>query len=320
MQIHSNATTTIKQRVYIKNSSESYRSLTNRFRISPATVHRWKHRDYPHDRSCQPRSIRYALSPDEEKLILLLRACQLSLDDILDALYNILPNLSRSSIYRLLKRHGINRLGTSGKKSHGRFPEYPPGYLHIDYFYLPRLDKVKRYCFVAVDRATRLVYLKVYETRTKHVTTDFLRRCLEFYPFRIRTILTDNCRSFTHKCFKNAHGTRTRTAHPFEEVCRVYGIDYRKIKPRTPKTNGMVERTIGLIRADTTNRTTYPSAAALVEGLHNWFIYYNFYRRHRRIGRVTPYEKMCQWHASDPDLFIKELSHLLNFRSQRGET
>ncbi|HUV04419.1 MAG TPA: integrase core domain-containing protein [Armatimonadota bacterium] len=294
--------------------------MATRFGVSPATVHRWKHRDDPVDRSCEPERKRYALLPQEERLVLFMRGLGLSIDDILDALESVLPGLGRSNLYRLLVRRGMNRLPRRERENGGRFGEYAPGYLHIDFFFLPRVDARKRYCFVAVDRATRLVYLRVYERQTKHVTADFLARCLRFYPFRIRTVLTDNSRSFTHACFKNARGSRVLTIHPFEELCRREVIDYRRIKPRTPRTNGLVERVIGLIRADTTNRNRYPGARQMVEALQSWFIYYNFYRKHRRIGRITPYAKVCQYYQAQPNLFIKEPTHLLNYCSQCGET
>jgi len=47
-------------------------------------------------------------------------------------------------------------------------------------FYLPKLDAKKRYCFVAIDfvaidRATRLAFLAVYENKDKKAATDFLK-------------------------------------------------------------------------------------------------------------------------------------------------
>ena len=37
----------------------------------------------------------------------------------------------------------------------------------MDCFYLPKLEGKKRYCFVAIDRATRLAYLAVYAHKNK---------------------------------------------------------------------------------------------------------------------------------------------------------
>ena len=320
MQIHCNAKTNPEQRLIIQNSSESCRTLARRFVVSPATILKWRKRDSNRDRSCAPIRRRYALGPQEEQIVLFLRRLDVPMDDILDKVAGCMPHLTRSSLYRLLVRHEANRLSRPEKEQSGKFKEYPPGYLHIDYFFLPRIAGKSLYCFVAIDRATRLVFLQVYDRQTKEVTRDFLSMCLEFYPFRIRKILTDNSRSFTRACFRNARGTRTLHPLPFEELCRTEGIEHRQIKPRTPKTNGLVERAIGLIQEATTGRYRYANAKEMVEALHNWFVMYNFYRPNRRIGRVTPYDKVCRYYELEPELFIKEPTHLLNYRSQCGET
>jgi transposase InsO family protein len=321
MRIHSKATTNIKQREQIRRSSQSYRTLANQYRVSIATIHRWKHRDTPDDRSARPKEIYFALNPEEERMVLFLRQSGLSLDDILDSLTRVLPNLGRSNLYRLLRRHGLNKLPSQSKASKSsKFKDYEPGYLHIDFFHLPGLDSKKHYCFVAIDRATRLMYLKVYETKNKQVATDFLGRCLEFFPFRINTVLTDNGGEFNNRFYKKRQGIKANLVHPFEELCRQKRIEYRNTRPLTPKTNGLVERVIGLIQEGTTKRHRYPSAEDMLKGVQAWFVYYNFYRPHRRIGRMTPYAKACQWHEKNPDLFIKEPNHLQNYCSQCGET
>jgi transposase InsO family protein len=173
---------------------------------------------------------------------------------------------------------------------------------------------------VAVDRATRLVFLWVYEHKNKEAATDFLARVLQFYPFEIHKILTDNGREFTLATFKNRWGSSTKKTHPFTGLCHKHEIEHRQTKPYTPKTNGLVERTNGLIKQGTTKQHTYQNAQQMKENLHFWFVHYNFHRRHRRIGRITPYEAVCRWHDKQPDLFIKEPAHLLSYCSQTGGT
>jgi hypothetical protein len=203
MHVHANATTTPKQRQAIRSSPDSCRQLARRCHVSPATVHRWKHRDDPTDRSCRPKRIRYALSPEEEALVLGLRAHGLSLDETFEACASVLPHACRSTVYRTLRRHGRHRLQAPEERKAGTFKEYPPGYLHIDHFSLPQLEGVKRYCFLAVDRATRLMYLEVYAHKDAASATDFLGKCLAFFPFTITHILTDNGREFTLEGFRN---------------------------------------------------------------------------------------------------------------------
>ena len=91
----------------------------------------------------------------------------------------------------------MNRLSEKEKRKAKKFRMYKPGYLHIDVFYLPKIREKRYYCFLAIDRSTRMVFLELYEHKGKEESADFLVKCLNFFPFRIYCILTDNGREFT---------------------------------------------------------------------------------------------------------------------------
>ena len=57
-----------------------------------------------------------------------------------------------------------------------RFKEYDPGYLHMDVTYFLKLDGTKYYLFVAIDRATRLLYYALYTEKTSANAEDFMKR------------------------------------------------------------------------------------------------------------------------------------------------
>lgn len=125
--------------------------------------------------------------------------------------------------------------------------------------------------------------------------------------------------------FKNRWGTKTKSIHPFEAKCREQGIEHRKTRPYMPKTGrplgrSMVERANGLTKENTTKRNCYTSVQQMKDDLARWHSFYNFDRRNRRIGRKTPYQMACWWFEKQPELFLKEPSHLLQYRSQPGET
>ena len=321
MQIHSNAATLQKQRQAIQTGNGTYREIAQEWRISVSTAYRWKHRSDTGDRSCRPHTIEYALSDEEQRAVLCLRRFRMSLDDIVDALEDVIPHLCRTNTYRLLVRAGVNRLPKTIRDAEpGSFKAYEPGYLHIDSFMLPGFDGTKRHCYVSVDRATRLVFLRVYKRRTLHSALDFLRQCSMFYPFRIRKVLTDNGKEYAYSYGYSAKGRRITKTHEFEQLCASLGIEHRRTRPYTPKTNGMVERMIGRIQQDTVYQFRYRSSAEMLDSLRNWLIQYNFHRKNRRIGRITPYEATSRWLIKDPESQVNETSDMLRLCSQRCGT
>ena len=93
--------------------------------------------------------------------------------------------VSRAGLARLLKREGMPRLGDVIPKAEGEtispkktFKDYEPGFVHIDIKYLPQMpdETSRRYLFVAIDRATRWVFMHIYGAMTNESSVDFLRR------------------------------------------------------------------------------------------------------------------------------------------------
>jgi len=62
----------------------------------------------------------------------------------------------RSAVYIIFVIEKINKV--TQKEQEKKFKDYEPGYLHIDVTYLPKIDGIKYYLFVAIDRVTRTLY------------------------------------------------------------------------------------------------------------------------------------------------------------------
>src|SRR5499433_4036896 len=109
--LHGCATTTEAVRRAIQ-SQESLRGLAKRYGINQKTVAKWKQRETVTDLPTGPkRATSTLLSIEEEAIIVAFRRhTLLSLDDCLYALQPTIPHLTRSSLHRCLKRHGISRL------------------------------------------------------------------------------------------------------------------------------------------------------------------------------------------------------------------
>jgi transposase-like protein len=200
IHLHSQATTTPKVRSAIQASDEPASVLAERYGTTEQTVYKWRHRDSVEDRSHTPHRLQTTLTPAQEAVAVALRQTLLvSLDDLLAVVREFLnPNASRSGLDRCLRRHGVGNLrdlqARAARPKHSAFKAYEPGYIHIDVKYLPQMadEDRRRYLFVAIDRATRWVFIRVFKAKTAANARRFLRDLERACPLRIRTILTDN--------------------------------------------------------------------------------------------------------------------------------
>ena len=156
--LHGSATTTEAVRRAIQHSQESLRALARRYGVNPKTIAKWKARSSVSDLPTGPREPRStALSVEEEAVVVAFRRhTLLPLDDCLYALQPTIPHLTRSSLHRCLKRHGISRLPqVEGEASPKRkFKAYPIGFFHVDIAEV-QTAQGKLYLFVAIDRASK---------------------------------------------------------------------------------------------------------------------------------------------------------------------
>lgn len=324
---HVNANTNSHSRAIIRNANTTNINLAQRFEVSTKTIAKWKKRDFVTDKTSRPKTIHHALSETEREIIRVVRTLTwLELDDLTDTISTAVPKANRSNVYRTLKHFGINQMPQEQKQQASTFKEYEPGYLHIDVTYLPKLEGKKQYLFVAIDRATRVLYFEVYEYKTAANAVDFLKACKAFYPFVITHILTDNGLEFTDR-FVNKNKCVSGN-HKFDKICSINEIEHRLTQPATPKTNGMVERVNGTIKNATVKATTYQNIDEMKQDLAKFLIFYNFNRGHgglrKEIKVRTPYEALEYWYNLKPDLFIREPDMLRKLvfvnGEQRGET
>jgi transposase-like protein len=247
LTLHANAATTPKTRAYIQASTASVAELATELGLNETTIRRWRGRQTTGDHSSRPKRIDSSLCALDETLVCELRnRLDLPLDDIVEVMRRCVnPKLSRSAIHRCLKRHSISSRPKPAKPSSGRFEEASIGFIHIDLKHLPALEKRKSYAFVAIDRATRYVYLEIHPRRDAATAAGFLRRFLAHFPAQVHTILTDNGSEFTDRFAVDMPGKpkdKPSGNHPFDRVCAEAGIRHRLAKPFHPQTNGMVER------------------------------------------------------------------------------
>lgn len=91
---------------------------------------------------------------------------------------------------------------------------------------------------LAIDRATRSRVPGHEPPKTAAAAQSFLHALHKEAPFRIHILLADNGKEFTRRAFHKGG----RRQHAFDALCEALGIEHRLTKPKSPKTNGMVER------------------------------------------------------------------------------
>jgi transposase InsO family protein len=309
--LHKNARTTPAIRAEIASSADSAASLAQRFGITEATVYKWKKRTSFQDCSHTAHRLQTTLTPAQERVVVeLRRTLLLPLDDLLAVTREfICAKATRSGLDRCLRRHGLGNLNAlkpaTPREAHKSFKSYEPGYLHMDVKYLPQMadEKQRRYLFVAIDRATRWVFVAIKKNKTAACAKAFLNALHKACPLKIQKLLTDNGKEFTDRLFATRERQPTGQ-HEFDQLCQSLGIEHRLTKPRTPKTNGMVERFNGRI-ADVLKTHRFNSGQDLEQTLMRYVALYNHQLPQSALKSKTPIQAMKDWYASHPDLFNK---------------
>ncbi len=260
------------------------------------------------DKTSKPHTISYALSSQEQQVAVALRSMTWwALDEITEVINPKEPAKIRSTLYRTFVRSGVNKVPKKEKDKAKKFKEYDPGYLHMDVTYLPKIDGQKRYLFVAIDRATRSLYYQIYDAKTSENAEDFMQRCLDFFPFKITHVLTDNGFEFTNKLIKNKKGESCKKHGKLDIICQQNNVEHRLTKVGTPKTNGMVEKANDIIKQKTVKRNTYQNFQEMNDDLTRFLIHYNLYRRHGSLRKElkvkTPFNAVEKWYELEPTIF-----------------
>jgi transposase InsO family protein len=147
--------------------------------------------------------------------------------------------IGHSSVYRILLRHGRNRLRQPAPRVFRRYEKSRPGeLLHLDLKYLYRWPNSSReYAYAGVDDFSREVVAAIRPQRSSLDAAAFLEQIVSVLPYRIEAVMTDNDLIFS---MRRAYYAQRQTR--FQQCCRSLGIEHWLTSPHRPQTNGKVER------------------------------------------------------------------------------
>ncbi len=154
----------------------------------------------------------------------------------------------------------------------------PGELLSADTFFVGSLKGVgKVYLHAVVDTYGSYAFGFLHVSKQPEAAVAVLHNdVLPFYrrlDLPVKAVLTDNGREFC--------GTER---HPYELYLELNGIEHRRTKVRSPKTNGFVERFNGTVLDEffrvKMRETFYETVEALQTDLDAWLVHYNTERPH----------------------------------------
>ena len=97
--------------------------------------------------------------------------------------------------------------------------------------------EIRYYQITAVDLATRMTFRYLYNEKTPDNIIDFIHRMLDYFPFRVHCLQSDNGTEFTYR--KHSFDTQ----HPLDIFCKKNYIKRVYSPVASPWYNGVVEST-----------------------------------------------------------------------------
>jgi hypothetical protein len=193
------------------------------------------------------------LSQDQEAIILAYRwRTRLKLNDCHERLRRLFPKLSRSALYRCLKRHGYGRIGRTepcsplterSQRGPYRFEITLNEVVFHDDDFLSEVAPV----FLAVEEITKHVYAEA-ASPTPENAAAFLARLVGEFAQRIIAVTTDIHPLFADRRASFDEDMAAGSPHPFAVACRANRIahvrtipPYRKLPELKLRSSPVVE-------------------------------------------------------------------------------
>jgi len=268
--------------------------------VSVRTVSKWlrRYRDEGEqgllDRCSAPGSVPLRTGESRVAVIASLRRLRMTGAEIAETLA-----MPASTVSGILTRIGLGKLWRlEPLEPPNRYERKRPGELvHVDVKKLGRIgrpghrvngDRRTRtrgigweYVHVAIDDATRLVYVEVLDDEKAVTAVGFLRRAVAHFAsfgIRVERLMTDNGSAYR------------ATIHAL--ACKALGIKHLRTRPYRPRTNGKAERFIRTMLGGWAYGAIYRDSDERHRALAGWLDFYNRRRPHRSLGRQAPLERL----------------------------
>lgn len=309
-----NLMTALMREQWIKlhlNQGISIPELAKQAKRHENTLYLWKTRYLEHgllgllDKSRAPHSHANEFSKDAKKKIKLLRLEKsnrriigpLTIKKRLFERHGI--KASRSGIAKFLNKEGLiknkKRRTIPKNKCLVNHADLPGELIQIDIKYAVRLAKYRwLYQFGGIDAFTRIKYGWIYEHPGNYEAVQFLKQIIQFLPFNILAIKTDNAAAFTNRetGYQLSKDPMNPRLHVFDLLCLKKNIEHYLIDKGKPQQNGKIERSHRTDDEEFYNNYKFKNISKLRKDFKDYLKYYNHEREHQGINNMTPIQKL----------------------------
>lgn len=275
-------------------------ATARRFGVSRFTVYAWQKSVEPKQRGPK-EDVSWQTNLETEALIVQLRLAtsygpkrlkaELDLAGVIVGEKAIRGVLERA---QLVERHTKKRV----KKKYKFYAPYPGYRLQVDTKAVPNgtdKRKAERYQFTAIDIASRIRFLAIYDSLSNYDSLLFVRDALAFFSdigIHIECVQTDNHATFTNIYLggnKKADHELLRL-HPLTQYLLDQGVEHKLSRPATPQHNGFVERSHRTDEEEFYRIVDVVSLDndALQVAMKRWQDEYNYLRLHSSCKNQTP--------------------------------
>jgi transposase InsO family protein len=319
MRVHANAKLGPAGRlalVCLVGEGVSLREAARALGVAVATAHRWWHRwlaaseperrsgAWAADRSSRPRRSPRLLAEAEQR-----RICEARRRTNLGPgrLAGLLGR-SRSTIWKVLARHGLSRRRRAPRQTFKRYEWSEPGsLLHMDVKRLARFQRPGHwttgraephrtrgagwvYLHVVIDDHSRYAYVEQHDHEDAETNARCLERAIEhFAQLGLRSpqaVMTDNALVYTRS---------TR----FRELLNAIAARHITPPPYTPRWNGKAERFIRTLQDEWAYAHAWPTSQHRTRALSSFIRYYNRRRPHSSLGDRPPITRVHNLREQD---------------------
>ena len=219
----------------------------------------------------------------------------------------VLLGRSRSTIHKVLARHGLSRRRRAPRQTFRRYEWSEPGaLLHMDVKRLARFERPGHwamgraeqhktrgagwvYLHVVIDDHSRYLYVEQHPREDAETNARTLERALAHFAelglAPPQAVMTDNA---------NVYGS-----HRFKDVLAAAGARHITPPPYTPRWNGKAERVIRTLQDEWAYAHRWPTSHQRARALSSFVRYYNRRRPHSSLGDRPPISRVHNVRGQD---------------------